>query len=219
MQLETNSSDLDLLAIPPTWDRRLARWVSNLLTPALVGVAGAIMVSASIGTRTAWLWMMCYLIIVSATPVTYVLWKVHQGKITDYHMVVRRQRYIPLTITLVFALIGLAFLWIGGAPQTLVILAVIGVFQAAFMLLVTFRWKISGHGIAVASFTIFACMLYGRPAWPSLLAIPLVCWARVRLNRHDLLQTLGGVAGGVFFMLLLYLYISHNCGSFELTCR
>jgi len=68
-------------------------------------------------------------------------------------------------------------------------------------LLITMYWKISGHGAAIASLTVFICGLYGSLAAPVLLAIPLVAWARVRLHRHTLAQTVAGSLVGILFAL------------------
>ena len=83
------------------------------------------------------------------------------------------------------------------------IIAGLGMIQMALILLVTSRWKISGHGVAIGGITVFAVGIFGREAWPLLLAIPLVAWARVRLKRHTLAQTVAGSLLGIAMTLLL----------------
>lgn len=46
-------------------------------------------------------------------------------------------------------------------------------------------------------------VLLGTAAMPTLLLIPLVMWARVKLHRHTVLQTVVGATAGLGFMLFL----------------
>ena len=94
----------------------------------------------------------------------------------------------------------------------------IGVFQAAFLLLVTLRWKISGHSVAVACLTVFLYGLMGNTAAPGLFFIPLVAWARIRLNRHDLAQTIVGSLTGFTFMATLLYIITLRCHGMNMIC-
>jgi membrane-associated phospholipid phosphatase len=136
--------------------------------------------------------------------VGYIIWKVHRGEITDFHVGVREQRIRPLSLAVVGGIVSLTGLWLGKAPVGLTVLAAMGVMQVAFLLLVTFKWKISGHGAAISSLAVYLCGLYGAAAAPALLTIPLVAWARLRLRRHTLLQTIcGSLAGAAFTLGLL----------------
>jgi hypothetical protein len=207
------SSDLDAtlstsnLAFPSSWDRRLALWISNVFSPPLLAIAGLLLAAFEIYTPSAWLWTGYYIILAIFIPVLYIIWKVRRGEITDFHMRLREQRIKPLTLSLACTLAACLSLWVGEAPLVLRILAVVGFFQIAFLLVITLRWKISGHGAAIASFAVFLLGIYGNLAAPALLAIPLVAWARLRLNRHDLPQTIAGSFAGAFFMALLLFWI------------
>jgi membrane-associated phospholipid phosphatase len=73
------------------------------------------------------------------------------------------------------------------------------------LLLVTLRWKISGHTTAMSSLAMLCWLLIGPAAAPMMLSVPLVAWARVRLRRHTLAQTLAGAALGTLTSLAFYL--------------
>jgi membrane-associated phospholipid phosphatase len=74
---------------------------------------------------------------------------------------------------------------------------------AVLLLLITLRWKISGHSIAIASLAILVIHVMGQNFLPALLAIPLVAWARIRIRRHTLAQTIAGAALGMLYISLI----------------
>jgi membrane-associated phospholipid phosphatase len=93
-----------------------------------------------------------------------------------------------------------------------------GIFQIALLLGVTLRWKISGHGAAIGSMTVFLWGLYGTPAFMSILAIPLVAWSRLKLRRHTLMQTIAGSITGILFMMALFALVFSYCQDSSLIC-
>jgi membrane-associated phospholipid phosphatase len=52
------------------------------------------------------------------------------------------------------------------------------------------------HSAGMSAFAMFASRIYGEPALPLVLAIPLMAWARVHLRRHTVAQTIAGAALG-----------------------
>jgi len=189
---------------PRRWDERMARWISNLLSPPMVAIAGLVLALRMLEKpKDAW-WLLYFMGLTVALPVGYIIWKVRRGEITDFHVRVREQRIRPLSLAVAGGMASLTGLWLGHAPIGLMALASMGVMQVAFLLLVTLKWKISGHGAAVSSLAVFLCGLYGTAAAPALLTIPLVAWARLRLRRHTLWQTIcGSLAGAAFTLGLL----------------
>ena len=209
-ELDTSLSTSDL-TFQGSWDRQLARWISDLFSPPLLAIAGLLLAAFEIQSTSTWLWTGYYMLLAIFLPVLYIIWKVRRGEITDFHMRLREQRIKPMAFSLACALTACLSLWAGEAPLVLRILAAMGVFQIAFLLIVTLRWKISGHGAAIASLAVLLLGIFGNLAAPALLAIPLVAWARLRLNRHDLPQTIAGSLAGAFFMAALLFWISRQC--------
>jgi membrane-associated phospholipid phosphatase len=193
------------------WDEHLARWVSRLFSPPLLGFIGFFLIVMSIGTLDAWLWAGFYLVLGILFPIFYIIWNMRTGQISDFHMRIREQRIRPMFFLLACSLAAWLSMWVGSAPWLLTLIAGGSVFLCAFMFLVTLRWKISGHSVAVASLTVFLSAAFGNLAFLSLLTIPLVAWARVRLNRHSLPQTIAGILTGVIFVLILFYLVSQQC--------
>ena len=193
-------------AISEDWDDKLAKWISWVFSPTALIVLGFWVIAYSIGTVDAWVWTIFFFFFSVVIKSIYILLKVKRGEITDFHMKVRRQRIQPMLLILCLSVIGWLILWIEEAPILIIVFAGAGCFQIAFLLFVTLRWKISGHSTAASAFSIFIFALFGRFAFPVLLLIPLMAWARVHRHRHEMLQTIAGsFAGGIYIILVLYL--------------
>ena len=94
----------------------------------------------------------------------------------------------------------------------------VGALQAVVMLLITLRWKISGHGAGAAAFALLLWALFGPAAAPAFLLVPIVIWARVYTDRHDLPQTIIGAIAGFALMGLAIALIAARCPGAGLAC-
>jgi membrane-associated phospholipid phosphatase len=213
-----SSLEIAALPLPNAWDMRLAKWISRVFSPPLVAAAGLAIAVQKMDSWQAGAWAVIYTLLAIGLPLAYIVWKIRRGEISDFHMRIRQQRIRPMLLMLVCSLGGYLLLQAAAVPPVLTILAAAGVLQSAFFLLVTLRWKISGHSTAIASLAVFLWALYGVSAVPAFLLIPLVAWARVRLSRHDLLQTVGGALAGVVFMLAALQVIYTQCGPAWMSC-
>jgi membrane-associated phospholipid phosphatase len=185
------------------WEQRLARLVSGVFSPPLMALVGIGLAAAAIGTPQGWAWSAFYTFTALALPLGYILWQVRRGKISDFHMQKRGQRVVPMLLMMACSLAAWLVMWQFEAPQVLTVFAGAGIFQIGLLLVVTTRWKISGHGTAIASLAVLLIALFGRWAAPVALAVPLVVWARVRLRRHTPGQTIAGALVGAAFMLVV----------------
>jgi len=205
------------VALPP-WERVLAKLISGIFSPPLMVTAGLLFLAQRLGEGAVG-WALFQIAIGILIPVVYIVVQVQQGAITDFHMQVREQRIRPMILALVCA--GVSWLVMGGfgAPFALLVFGGIAILQAAIMLAITLRWKISGHSMTISGMAVFLVGVLGLAAVPILLIIPLVAWARVRLNRHDRLQTLAGTFVGVTFTILGLFFYYQTCGGMNLICQ
>ncbi|MCW5876563.1 MAG: phosphatase PAP2 family protein [Anaerolineales bacterium] len=142
---------------------------------------------------------------------SYIVYLMRRGQLSDFHMRNRRERIKPMrAIPLFFLLSWLVFqMW--GAPFLFKVMALVGALQATAMLLITLRWKISGHSAGAAAFSVFLWGLYGVVAAPVWLILPAVIWARVTLKRHDLAQSLAGALLGGASVLAVFMWATGQC--------
>ena len=198
-------------SISPTRLRHSAAlWISRIFSPPILVVLSIGLAAAAIGTVSAWLWAGIFTLIAVLVPVLYIVWKVKQGLISDFHMRIREQRIKPMFFMLFMSILATGLLALFAAPFILVVLAFSSVIQVGFLTAVTLKWKISGHSTAAAGFSVLMVALFGAAALPALLLIPLVAWARVARSRHELTQTIAGTLAGVAYTLIVIAVVSTN---------
>ena len=191
------------------WDERLAFWISQIGSPPLTTTAcialGVLSLPAS---RSTWYWMGVYLVLVVLMPLLYLVWLLKKGLITDIHLKVREQRTRPLLVTVAAAFMAWGILHFGAAPRLLVALAAAMCLQTVIFLAITLRWKISFHSASAAGMAVMAWLAIGSLSIWFALSVPIIAWARVRLQRHTASQTLvGATLGGSILLTVLYMYL------------
>lgn len=87
-------------------------------------------------------------------------------------------------------------LWAIGANRPTLIFTGAMTLQAALMLTITLRWKISQHGAMSAWAGRLGWLLLDSPL--ALLLLPLVVWSRIRLGRHTMAEAAAGALLGLF---------------------
>lgn len=211
MNTQTYPNTLHDQCLPSTAPRRsykIAKLVSAAFSPPLLIMIGLVLLAANLATPQAWLWTTFYILLVVVPPCVYIMNQVREGNITDFHMKIREQRTKPLLLSLVCSIMAFTIMYVSLAPKMFLVFGAAGILQMALIFCVTLKWKISGHSTATAGFAVFLVVLFGQWAAPVLLTIPLVAWARIRLNRHEFLQTVVGSISGMLFVWAVFLLVA-----------
>ena len=192
---------------PLSW----ARVVSDLLSPPVVMGTLAFLVAfhTAPSMHKALLWITIYISLVCILPLTYIALMVKLGRISDMHMAVRRQRYLPLVIAIICNV--LAYIILSGlkAEVTMRHFALFTLTQILLMALITLSWQISIHMISVSGATIGVAVWFGViPAIMMIPLIPLVAAARLNLKRHTPSQVLAGFIVGTVAPAILLIWIT-----------
>jgi len=185
-------------------DKAIARWISHIMSPHIVGIVlvSAMAFQFSDDPRSIVLWLAVVIPLLVIPPLIYLLWLVHRGTIEDIYMPNRKTRLRPLAILMVWLLgcLGLIRYW--EAPPVVESFVLAATILVGILSLVTLFWKISFHGAAISAAATTTVMVAGSYAWPVVLLVPLVGWARVRLKRHTLRQVIYGSLLGVLIALI-----------------
>jgi membrane-associated phospholipid phosphatase len=216
MEQQIILTDLDIM----TLDRRKqwARWISNLFSPPIFGLAGLFLVAQTQHSVADWLWILVYIGVAILIPVLYVVWLLKKKQITDFHIKLRHQRFKPMLVMVLCSILARIILQLGSAPIILQTIAIMGAVLMAIILGITLRWEISGHATAVSAFALFCISFWGLAALPVLILIPAVIWARLALQRHSLAQTIAGTLLGGVFVLCVHVGIAMQCSGVLLSC-
>ena len=183
--------------ISPEWKNRWARIISGVLSPLSIAIAAVAVAGLALNDESALTWIALYIALSILPPTLYIMYLVRNGIVTDFHLNVRRERTKPFILMTANSAFVLLIMSLSGAPKLLLIVLATAVLQLLFMLLITLRWKISGHCTAVTGLIVLALALFGENALPFVTLVPLVAWSRIRLKRHTFAQTVAGIALGV----------------------
>jgi membrane-associated phospholipid phosphatase len=201
-----------LASVVPIKNRRvwrdLARIISTIFNPFLTALALFVILAHIGATDTLDFWRLLFVstFFTSLGPMLYVFWLYATDKISDLDMSVRSEREMVFSAFVVFDFLGAGALWLVHAPR-LMIAAMLGYLVSTLTVqYITRYWKISTHALGITAPLAALTLIYGRQPLPFMVLIPMVCWARVYLKAHTVLQVLAGVAlavvtTGFFFSL------------------
>jgi len=197
-------------AIVPIKQRRiwrdLARILSTIFNPFLTSLALFVILAHASARTTVEFWWLLFLstFITSIVPMVYVFWLYGTDRISDLDMSVRREREAVFGVFVVCYLVGTIALWLTHAPTIMV--AAMGALTLATGVVqyITRYWKISTHALGITAPLVVLMLLYGRQPLPFLVLIPMVCWARVYLKAHSLLQVVAGATLAVATTLIFF---------------
>ncbi len=184
---------------------KTARIISTIFSPPLLAVASLILAAQAVENEPVLYWTVISIVLFVLIPSIYIFSLVRRGHVTDFHMKIREQRAWPLIIILLISSIVFSVLYFGGAPRMLLIISSVAIIQLMLIVLITFRWKISGHCTAASGLAVVAIALFGQSLLPVSLIIPATAWSRVRLDRHTFSQSIAGIfLGGATAASILY---------------
>lgn len=201
----TDLIDINQFILDHPSQHKLAKFISNFFSPPVLGAAAMVLFAAAIRTALAWIWTGMFLLLCVGIPTGYVFWLARTGRVSDFHVPIRSQRVKPMLLMLFMSGFSTLFLLRLHPPIMLIGFAVLGLFMLAFMFLVTLKWKISGHATAATAFCSICVLSFGGVAGVSFVLVPVVVWARLRLRRHTVRQTIAGTLLGLttFSLFLL----------------
>ncbi|MFJ3976614.1 hypothetical protein [Streptomyces sp. NPDC090021] len=177
--------------------QKAARVLSDVLAPANLVVALLLVVGGhSTGSWTGLGWGLLAALFCGVVPIGVIAVGVRRGALTDQHIRVRRQRVVPMALSLVSVLAGVALLRVLGAPAQVFALVVAMLVGLVSSLLVTVVWQISIH-MSVAGGTVMILLLvFGPVALPAAAVAAAVGWSRLELRAHTPAQLIAGTALG-----------------------
>jgi len=195
----------ETVIISPEWKDRWALVISGVFSPLTIAIAAVAIAGLAINDESVLMWISIYIALSITPPALYIMYLVRKGTVTDFHLNVREERTQPFLLMTINTAVVFLVMLLAGAPKLILIVVAAGALQLFCMLLITLRWKISGHCTAATGLAVLALALFGENLLPLTLLIPVIAWSRIRLNRHSLAQTVAGVfLGAITISTLLY---------------
>lgn len=186
----------------------LAHVLSSVACPPVLAAAMMALSASIVGTAQAWRFALLYVSLAIATPIIYLIWLMRRGVVSDLDVKIRGERWRPLLAAQLGMGSALVVFLARGAPPLMVGLAGGLLVYTATAFCITLYWKISMHSAAAAALTALALVQFGPHAAPLAVGVPLMAWARIRLQRHTLAQTVAGALLGSGVLLFALARVS-----------
>lgn len=207
-------------AAGPRRDRgyRLANAVSYVLNPLVFPPIAFALIDAHFGAGpagVAWTFGVSA-VFFCLVPLFYVLGMVRMGRAESLEVRRRERRFSAFVVGIVSYAVGALLLWRtveGPALPLIVAFASLFPLNTLVLLLINTRWKISIHMTSLAGFVgvlLFTALTVWRDlppdaeaaltlatVGPLVLLVPLLMWARVRVEAHTVGQVVAGAAFGL----------------------
>jgi len=183
--------------------RRFASLVSWIISPVVVAPAVYLLIvflgfADQPHFRS---WFLVLFLSATIVPMFLILGLKKIGRVSDYNISFREQRFLPLLVLVGVNLVGYELMKQLDAPRFLSAILLFNAVNTVFILLVTLQWKISIHLFSLTSSIALLVLFFGAPLLLLLLFVPLLMWSRVYLKAHNFMQTL---VGGLIGFLLMY---------------
>jgi hypothetical protein len=190
----------------------LAQIISFLFNPVMLLVFMPLILvyrtSGNVVLALAWTgYTMIFLLAITF----FVIYGVHKKIFTDLDVSKRTQRPLLFGVGLVMSLVYLWGLFFLNGPKILIFVTTGFIIGVLLLALINTQLKISFHVTTVAALFFAMAIIYQGYYYFMLLLIPAVAWARLKIKRHTLPETISGASFGVLFSLGMYLltrYIS-----------
>lgn len=144
------------------------------------------------------------LIFSTLNPIAIILLS-NKYKKTDYDISNRDDRILPLLFVAILYLLGTIILYFLNLSTLTTILMFSFFLNTVITLLITFKWKISIHLMALAGVTAALIFCFGVYGALFGLILPILMWSRIELKKHTMLQVICGVILG-FSLVFLEMY-------------
>lgn len=198
------------VTVTPSLPLRLARVVTEVLSPAVIVVALPLAVawqatSYHVGPTLGWGLLVA--VFYSVIPMVIMVRGARRGRWDGHWVRERERRMVPFLLCLVSTGAGLVIMLIGGAPQAVIALSWSMIATLVVVLVITRWWKVSVHATVAGGAVATTVLLYG-PWYLLLIAgVALVAWSRVMVEDHTAAQVvvgalLGPIVGGAVFLAL-----------------
>jgi membrane-associated phospholipid phosphatase len=184
---------------------RMARHVSNILSPASISLPFIVLVSIyrSSNQLVALLYAFITLFFVCVGPLAYIVIGVRRGKLSDIDVSRRSERAGPFLFGISSVLLGLLVLLLIQGPKNLQTVLIITAVSAIVTMITTLWWKISIHASSLGGAATMLTALYGAAMLPCFFLLILVSWSRVVLRRHTILQVIAGSLVSIMLSLVI----------------
>ena len=138
------------------------------------------------------------------SPIVLFLQYRKRGKIVDIDASIKEERTVPMSISLIFYIIGLIFLLVYKVNIISIAFWFCYISNTLIAISINKKWKISAHTMGASGPIAAVTFVFGPVTLLFLIISVLVGWSRIQLKCHSFGQVM---AGGIFAFISTYFQI------------
>jgi hypothetical protein len=186
----------------------LARFISFILNPLILLLTVPFVLLLRLGeTLNYALTWTAYTFFFLIAMTLFIREGVKRGIFTNMDVSKREQRPLLFKVSFLLAVIYLAGLYFLNGPQVLFVITVGIIIGVILISIINMRLKASMHVASISALIFTAAIIFSGYYLFLLFLIPLVAWARLKIKRHTLPETVVGGLLGILLSLCIYLLI------------
>jgi membrane-associated phospholipid phosphatase len=172
---------------------RLAALLSYILHPAILMMLTVVLVSIWTRGNPIWAVLDLSILILGLLPgLLYIFIKTRQGHFTNYHLLLKEERYIALPLLFIGLLVSFGLYQLTHAPTIMMRGMAIGLVAGLGAIIISRFWKISLHAaVAMGCAGLFIPISWTVTGVFTILGL-IVGLARVRVRHHTPAQVVVG---------------------------
>ena len=185
---------------------KLARIISNVFVPPSFTIIIFTLFAFHLETEPAQKYITIFVALLFGfiSPIVLFLYYRKKGKIVDLDASVKEERTVPMSISVIFFIIGLLVLITFNVNIVSTAFWFCYISNTLITIFINEKWKISAHTMGAAGPLAAVTFLFGPMALVFLVIVVLVGWSRIQLKCHSFGQVM---AGGVFAFISTYIQI------------
>ncbi len=138
------------------------------------------------------------------SPIVLFLYYRKKGKIIDLDASIKEERTVPMSISVIFFIVGLLMLIAFNINIVSIAFWFCYISNTLIAIIINKNWKISAHTMGAAGPLAALFFLFGPVTLVFLVIVVLVGWSRIQLKCHSFSQVM---AGGIFAFISTYIQI------------
>jgi len=180
---------------------RFASLLSWVISPVVVAPAAYCLVASGFkGDPSRWDYLIVLFLASTIVPMLLIYGLKKIGKVSDYNITFREQRFLPLLVMIAVNFLGYELMQQLEAPRIFTGILLFNAVNTVLILLITLQWKISIHLLSLTSSIALVYLQLGDVAFWFFLLVPVLMWSRIYLKAHTFMQTLVGSLVGFLVM-------------------
>lgn len=186
-----------------------AQFISAISNPIIFAFPAsyALVYKTTLNSYLAFVWGIVSFLVAFIVAL-FVIYGVHRKIFSDFDISQRNQRAPLFIFASIVILLYAMFIFIFNGPRVLFV-GLTGVALGIFCdSIINTRIKASIHVATYSAFAVGIALLYGGYFELLVVLIPVVAWARVKVRRHSIQETVIGVLLGISIVAIMYLLIS-----------